>query len=184
MTNMTLEQLQDQHSKLCAMAHEKGIEVAEELTVDFTTTLEGKAICAVLSKALGIAEDSEEAHSEPAKPKKARAKKPVVEVTAEQESDVVVAKKTKAKKAPAKKAVAKKKVVAKTAKKAVKGATKKVSSDGKTAWVIAKLKNGGVTRAEILAHTKWKAVSVQQVAKGAGLKLKVSEDRPFKYRAA
>jgi hypothetical protein len=42
----------------------------------------------------------------------------------------------------------------------------------------------GTTREEILAATGWKAVSVQQVAKGAGLALRVDKGRkPFRYYA-
>jgi hypothetical protein len=44
----------------------------------------------------------------------------------------------------------------------------------------------GCTREQILALTKWKAVSPQAIAEKAGLKLKMekAEGKPFIYRAA
>lgn len=100
------------------------------------------------------------------------------------------AKKTKAK--GAKKSTAKKSSPKKTgAKKASpkNGAARKSRAPkgtGPVAEVIKMLKSAkGCTRAQVLAKTKWKAVSMQQIAEGAGLKLKVDESkRPFNYKAA
>lgn len=102
------------------------------------------------------------------------------------------AKKARAKK-PAKAKAAKGKKVAKTAKKAAKGSNgvkKHTPREGnKTQDVLAKMRTAkGVTRAEILEMTGWKAVSVQQLVKAQGLNpdkdLKISEERPFSYRLA
>ena len=58
-------------------------------------------------------------------------------------------------------------------------------STGKSAKVIALMKRpNGVTRAEVLAVTGWKAVSMQQLATSAGVRLKVDDkERPYRYRA-
>jgi hypothetical protein len=72
------------------------------------------------------------------------------------------------------------------AKKAKTTSVKRVPREGnKTADVVALMKRAkGVTRAEVLELTGWKAVSMQQLAKSAGVKLKVSEERPFHYKVA
>lgn len=72
---------------------------------------------------------------------------------------------------------------------AKKGSAKKTApkarGNSKTAKVVALLKNGGCTREQVLKLTGWKAVSMQQLAKSSGLKLKVDESqRPFRYKAA
>lgn len=56
--------------------------------------------------------------------------------------------------------------------------------ENKTAEVVALMKRvGGVTREEVLVVTGWKAVSMQQVAGNAGVKLKIDDrERPFVYR--
>jgi hypothetical protein len=42
----------------------------------------------------------------------------------------------------------------------------------------------GCTRKEVLAATGWRAVSLQQQAKAAGVKLKIDDsERPYRYRA-
>jgi DNA-binding transcriptional regulator YhcF (GntR family) len=95
------------------------------------------------------------------------------------------AKKTAAKK-PAKKSV--KKVAKKSAKAGAKKAPAKKAGaskprgDTKVSKVIAKMKNGGITRAEVLKMTGWKAVSMQQLAESAGVNLKISAERPFTYK--
>lgn len=196
MTKKTLEELQVAHSEMCARAADGGVKVPEELTVDFDTAEAGAGICEQLEKLLadaGVAEDPEvvqdaTSESKPKKTKKAKTKLATQERdTTQQESDTMAksAKKSVSKKT-AKKSVAKKKVAKKSAaKKGAKVKKAKVArTDSKTAWVIGKLKNGGVTRAQILEKTGWKAVSVQALAKAAGLKLKVSEERPFTYKAA
>lgn len=104
-------------------------------------------------------------------------------------------KKSTAKKPTKAKKAAKGKKVAKAAKKAngVKksnGAKKRTPREGnKTQDVLAKMRTAkGITRAEILDMTGWKAVSVQQLVKAQGLNpdkdLKISEERPFSYRLA
>jgi hypothetical protein len=69
----------------------------------------------------------------------------------------------------------------------------KAKSNGKTAKprqnklakIVALLKRpSGCTREEVLKATGWMAVSMQQQARAADLKLKVDESkRPFVYRA-
>jgi hypothetical protein len=75
----------------------------------------------------------------------------------------------------------KKKTTAK--KKIVKRA---VPNGGKSAKVIALLQRPqGVTRKQILQVTGWKAVSVQALAKSAGVKLKIDKKvkgQPLTYR--
>lgn len=55
----------------------------------------------------------------------------------------------------------------------------------KTAMIVALMKRkGGVTRDEVLEVTGWKAVSMQQVAEKAHVKLQVdTRQRPLVYRA-
>ena len=95
------------------------------------------------------------------------------------------AKKSKAKKV-AKKAAAKKTVKKAAAKKT--GVAKKTGprADSLTSKVVALMKRAkGVTREEILDLTGWKAVSVQQLSKSAGVKLTIDKSaRPFHYKAA
>ncbi len=181
----TLQKLQEEHSELCAQAAQLGITVPEDLTVDFDTVLVGKAVCASLANLIGVAEAPEEEHSAASppktkKPKKAKAKEKEADAPATAATQESTMSKPTAKKKVAKKATAKKKTAA-----AKNGhATKR--GDSKTAKVVALLKHaGGATRAQILKATGWKAVSVQQLAKSAGLKLKVDEsERPFKYKVA
>ena len=81
-------------------------------------------------------------------------------------------------KSKAKKTTAKKTTAAK--------ANGKPRSESKTAQVRAMLQRAsGCTREQILELTGWKAVSVQQVAEKAGLKLKMEkvEGKPIVYRA-
>jgi hypothetical protein len=62
----------------------------------------------------------------------------------------------------------------------------KKSGESKTAKVVAMLQRAsGCTREEVLALTGWKAVSMQQVAESAGVKLKMEkvEGKPIRYRA-
>lgn len=55
----------------------------------------------------------------------------------------------------------------------------------KTAKVVSLMRRPvGVTRKQVLKVTGWKAVSMQAVAAQAGVKIKVSKERPFIYRAA
>ena len=98
-------------------------------------------------------------------------------------------KKSTAKKPTKAKKAAKGKKVAKAAKKA-NGVKKRTPREGnKTQDVLAKMRTAkGITRAEILDMTGWKAVSVQQLVTAQGLNpdkdLKISEERPFTYRLA
>ena len=72
-----------------------------------------------------------------------------------------------------------------TTKKPTKTATKKANGSSKTAQVIALMKRAsGVTRAEVLELTGWKAVSMQQVAASGGVKIKLEkvEGKPTVYR--
>ena len=68
--------------------------------------------------------------------------------------------------------------------KSKKTPAKKVS---KVAKIAALLKRPiGVTRGQVLKATGWKAVSMQQQARAAGLKLRVEspKGKPYIYRAA
>ena len=70
--------------------------------------------------------------------------------------------------------------------KSKKSTTKSKPGENKTAKVVAMLKRpSGVTREEVLTVTGWKAVSMQQVATNAGVKLKMEkiEGKPIRYRA-
>lgn len=66
---------------------------------------------------------------------------------------------------------------------AAKGSPRKQS---KTAKVILLMKRpNGCTREEVLKATGWRAVSMQQLAASAGVKLKIDDkERPYRYRAA
>lgn len=62
------------------------------------------------------------------------------------------------------------------------GGPRKGSALAKVAGMLQRPK--GTTRAEILKATGWTAVSVQQQAAAAGLKLKIDDSaRPYRYRA-
>lgn len=201
----TIEELQVEHSRLCALAADNGVALPEELTAEFEDVEAGGNAVAEIGKLLteagvdhALAKDSEVEQGASAPKKKAKAKspkKPKAEKAATTDADASqketetmakTAKKTKTKKAPAKKstkkATAKKAVAGK--KGGVKGAKKKSTgprADSMTSKIVAKMKNGGITRAEVLKMTGWKAVSMQQIAGNAGVTLKVSEERPFTY---
>ncbi len=198
MTNKTVEELQVEHSRLCALAADNKIALSDDLTAEFDTALVGRAINTGINKILvdagvdaGVAKDHEVVQAAPA-PKKKKAKaardektKTQTDADASQEKNMTATKTKKAKKSVAKKA-AKKKVVKKAAAKksgTKKGAKKKGGprADSMTSKIVAKMKNGGITRAEVLKMTGWKAVSMQQLAGNAGVTLKVSEERPFTY---
>lgn len=203
----TIEELQVEHSRLCALAADNGVALPEELTAEFEDVEAGGNAVAGIGKLLteagvdhALAKDSEvEQGAAAPKTKKAKAAKaekktkPATDVAqaaeaAEKETETMAktAKKTKAKKAPAKKST--KKTTAKKAvagkKGGVKGAKKKSTgprADSMTSKIIAKMKNGGITREQVLKMTGWKAVSMQQLAGNAGVTLKKSEERPFTY---
>ena len=128
----------------------------------------------------GAADGEHDAAADVPAPKKARAKskkKRTEAVPAEgeqQESKV-------AKNATAKKTKTAKRVAKKAGRNSARVA--KPRGDGKSAKVVEMMKkNCGVTRAQVLKATGWKAVSMQQLAKSAGVKLKVDEsERPFRY---
>lgn len=171
-----IESLHESQSALCAKAAADGIVVSEELLADFDTAEEGRAIVArlegVVADTSGGVEvtDKPKAKSKSKSPaKKAKATRVAVK-TETQQQESVMSKKVKAKKA-----------VKKTAKK------KAAKRDGTTsAKVIAMIRRkGGATRGQILSAIGWKAISVQQVAAGQGVKLKVdTSKRPFHYIAA
>lgn len=188
--NTELQELHERHSELCATAHQRGIAVPENLTKDFDTAEVGRAVCSGIEALLrenGIAEDAGSEHTDPApstKPKRAKSKKKAAAPAAAPQQEEEKTMTTKSKKTKAKKAS--KKSAKTNARKAVgkKAVTKR--GDSKSAKVGALLKRaGGCTRGDILKATGWKAVSVQQIAKGLGVKLKVDESaRPFRYKAA
>lgn len=167
-----IESLHESQSALCAKAAANGIVVSEELLADFDTAEEGRAIVARLEGVVADTSGGVEVTDKP-KAKKKAVKRATVKKTAAQQQESTVSK-------PAKKVKAKKAVAKKTAKKA------KRTGSTISAQVIAMLKRkGGATREQILKVTGWKAISVQQVAAGQGVKLKINKDeRPFHYMAA
>jgi hypothetical protein len=185
---MTIEQLQEAHARLCAVAFDAVVYIPEHLTFDFDTMEAGAEICTELDQLLWVASAPEtvvsEAIVEP--PKKPRAKKtaPTRESTMTDTTTTETAKKPKitTKKKTAKKVT--KKTAKKTAKKVTKKTAKKATGDNKTSKIITLMKRTkGVTRAEVLELTGWKAVSMQQLAENAGVKLVVDEsERPFHYK--
>jgi hypothetical protein len=196
-TSKSLGELQESHSRLCAEADGLDLKLPDSLTVDFDSQERGAEICKELATLIatsradsGVAEGGDIGHKEPGSKPAKRKKGTTPKVAKETKSTGVSDMTTKTKTAKPAKKTAKKT----TAKKAVKKAAAKKSGvakktgprgEGKTAKVIALMKRaGGVTRAEILKLTGWKAVSVQQLAKSAGVKLKVSEERPFHYKVA
>jgi hypothetical protein len=67
-----------------------------------------------------------------------------------------------------------------------KGAAKSAPrKESKAAKVVALLRRpSGCTREQVLEVTGWKAVSMQQQAAAAGLKLKIDDsEKPYRYRA-
>lgn len=73
---------------------------------------------------------------------------------------------------------------AKTARKTAKKTTARRTI--KTERIVALMRRpSGVTRKEVLKATGWKAVSMQQIAEKAHVKLRVDKKvTPFKYRVA
>jgi hypothetical protein len=69
--------------------------------------------------------------------------------------------------------------------KAKKATATKTNGISKTSIVLSMLKRPqGCTREQVLTATKWSSISMQAVAKAAGVKLRVDESkRPFVYRA-
>jgi hypothetical protein len=70
--------------------------------------------------------------------------------------------------------------------KKAKKAAAKTNGKNKTQAVVALMRRPkGVTRKEVVALTEWSAVSMQQVAKAAGVKLKLekAQGKPTVYRA-
>lgn len=127
MTEKTLEQLQETHSEMLATAHDLGLELPTELTLDFTDAGAGAAICSNIDALIRahregrevLAGDDDKGHNDesssaPKKPKRAsssqkKAKKPADKKSAgtntEEKTDVA---KSPAKKSAAKKAAKKK----------------------------------------------------------------------------
>jgi hypothetical protein len=184
---MSLEALQEAHSRLCGEAYDSGVTIPEALTVDFDTADAGAEICTELSSLLnnGLAKAGAPVVEVPRQKTKKASRGAATSGESEMTdtTTAATAKPKAAKKAtkkPAKKATKKpaKKVAKKTA------AKKPRSGDNKTAGVLALMRRAkGVTRAEVLELTGWKAVSMQQVAENAGVKLVVDEsERPFKYK--
>jgi hypothetical protein len=71
------------------------------------------------------------------------------------------------------------------AKKATNGKSAAPRKASKSARIAAMLKRpSGCTREQVLALTGWKAVSMQQMAASAGIKLKIDTSKlPYVYRA-
>lgn len=190
---MTIEQLYEAHSKMCAIAHRGGVALPEHLTAEFADQESGARICVELRSFLdgaGVADVPEQEHSAPVpKQKKKRAvREPANEVSTGVSPMTATKTKTKTKteakkaaKKPAKKVTQKKTAAAKS------GAAKKTRTprgvDTLVSKVVTLMKRAkGVTREEVLKLTGWKAVSMQQIADGQGVKLKIDkESRPFHY---
>jgi hypothetical protein len=203
MTKKTLEQLQEEHSTLCAQTADLGLRVPQDLTIDFDSAEVGSTVVsnlealirkyrAGLDQSDGLADASEGEHSADddvtPRPSRARANKKARSSTKVADDAQPAGESTVAN--TAKKAkVAKNKTAKKVAKKAGKKAGRNTArvarprGDGKSAKVVEMMrKNGGVTREQVLRATGWKAVSMQALAKAAGVKLKVNEkERPFRY---
>jgi hypothetical protein len=66
-----------------------------------------------------------------------------------------------------------------------KTAAKTRNGANKTEMILALLRRPkGCTRQDVLNTTKWKAVSLQQVAAACGVRLRVEKkERPYRYRA-
>lgn len=171
-----LESLHETHSLLCSKVAELGPVVPEELLADFDTPEQGQAIVASLEKIVAdaVAAVPNGEQGAKAKSKNKSSTKKAKEVKQQEKSKMSkTAKKTAS--------VTKKATVKKSAKKAV---TKR--GTGKVAQVITMLRRkGGATRGQILKAIGWRAISVQQVAAGQGVKLKIdTSKRPFHYMAA
>jgi len=115
-----------------------------------------------------------------------------VNQTTNPEEPTMTTTKTKSPRKPAAKKAKKSAKKAKTAKTAASKANGKANgaakrgprAESKTAEVLKLMKRAkGVTRAEVLELTGWTAVSMQKLAQNMGVKLKVSEERPFHYMA-
>jgi hypothetical protein len=185
-STLSMAELQAEQARLYALAVENGVVVPEEATIDFETIEVGVDICTELANRVNAVTDNQEAaHPAPSKKKpkaKAKAKK---KAKATGETAVKTQKKTEEKlpQDPWGRKSVKTKAGA-NARKAVKGKTSaRKNGDGKTATVIKMLRRAkGATRKEILKYLGWPSVSVQQLAKSAGVKLKVVKtERPFHY---
>jgi hypothetical protein len=176
MTDAVTE-LQVKHNELCAKAHGLGIAIPDELASEFDTEATGAFICGSLEKLIRAvdtadsttASDDGQATTAPKVKSKRKSAAPR-KAAPKQEPKVMTATATKKKPAP----------------KAKKAGAKKPTGENKTAQVMALMKRAkGVTREEVLELTGWKAVSMQQLARSAGVKMKVDESvRPFHYKAA
>jgi hypothetical protein len=186
MSDKELVTLQEEHSELYVKAQELGVTVPDDLTVDFDTVETGRAVCAsleklILANAPATEEEEDRVQKVEATPRKS--KKTKSKPAAKKAAKPAKATKPAAKQESAMSTSTKK---AKPAKKAKKAVAKKSNGENKTAKVVALMKRAkGVTREEVLKLTGWKAVSMQQLATNAGVKLKVlDESRPFHYKAA
>jgi hypothetical protein len=190
---MTTEELQVAHSEMCAAAHDAGVEVPEELTVDFDEQEAGAEVCGRLLDLLrgaevvsptieGLAEGYGEAQGAQApepKKKRARAKRakvndePAADAAQQQESEV--AKSKAAKKSTAKKAKGAKKVVAK---KAATAKGKKATGNGVRPGSKLDILRGLLTRKSGCSHEEackalgWTSVSMGLQANKLGLKMR------------
>jgi hypothetical protein len=65
-------------------------------------------------------------------------------------------------------------------------AKKATKANGKTSVVLSMLRRpNGVTRAQVLSMVDWQAVSFQQLARNAGVTLRVDKkERPYRYHVA
>lgn len=190
-----MQKLHEKHTQLCARAHELGIELPEDLTAEFESEETGRAVCSNIEALIraapnnsGVAEGGEVVHNPDAsktpRAKKPKANKPTVQSDGgATDEDSTMRKSTKTKKTVAKK-TAKKSAKANARKPAGKKVAAKPRGDSKTQKVGVLLKRaGGCTRADILKATGWPAVSVQQMAKTCGLKLRKEKEpgKPIVY---
>jgi hypothetical protein len=143
----TLEQLQQEHSEMCATAADLGLTLPPELTIDFDVSTVGERVTKEIDKLIkafraGLDSDSGGVEETPPKPlatprkkaqkapaKKAASKKPKSSVVADEKPPTTEEGESEVAK-PAKKAVAKK-AAKKSAKKAVKKVATKTDGEAK-----------------------------------------------------
>lgn len=160
MTEKTLEQLQETHSEMLATAHDLGLELPTELTLDFTDAGAGAAICSNIDALIRahregrevLAGDDDKGHNATSAPQPKRTKK--------SSSGEASASPPKAKKASAKKPADKKSAGTNTEEKtdvakspAKKSAAKKAAKKKSTANARTKA-GGGKQRATFAEDAK------------------------------
>lgn len=187
----TLGQLQETHSEMCATAHDLGMKVPEEMTVDFTTAEEGEVICSNLDTLIrkfkegldtgdtaagsenSLAVDANKSDTAPTKTTTTKKATKAKTAEAKPTGEDKVAKKA-AKKAPAKKAAAKKNG---SAAKKTGGTRVKFDDGAKITWATGKENparegTGRFDRIEVVRKSNGKTVKTFLAGKGNPVTLK------------